>query len=45
MFPIPLVANQIINYENRNKFEKEYFPEISLIMHEGIGILNFGIGE
>jgi len=43
--PIPLVANQMINYENNEEFEKEYFPEISLVMHEGIGIFNFGIGE
>jgi len=43
--PIPLVANQMINYKESDRFEKEYFPEISLLMHEGIGVFNFGIGE
>jgi len=45
-FAIPLVANRMIKYgENHLEFEKEYFPEISLIMDEGIGIFNFGVGE
>ena len=42
---IPLVVNKMINYKDKEGFEKEYFGEISLIMHEGIGIFNFGIGE
>jgi len=33
-------------YEERHDgFEKEYFGELSLVMHEGMGVFNFGIGE
>ena len=46
VFVIPLVANKMRKYEERHDgFEKEYFGELSLVMHEGMGVFNFGIGE
>ena len=35
----------MIKYDKHKQFDKEYFPEISLTMHEGIGVFNYGIGE
>ena len=36
----------MIKYDSSHtKFNKEYFPEISLLINDGIGIFNFGIGE
>jgi len=35
----------MIKYDEQQRFEKQYFPEISLVMHEGMGIFNFGVGE
>lgn len=45
MLPIPLVANQMINYTNHHEFKKQYFSEISLVIQDGIGVFNFGVGE
>jgi len=31
--PVPLVANRMVNYvDHHDGFEKQYFPELSLIM-------------
>ena len=44
--PVPLVANRMVNYvDHHDGFEKQYFPELSLIMQDGFGILNLGVGE
>jgi len=45
VFAVPLIANRLIKYREQEEFEKEYFGELSLMIEDGIGILNFGIGE